>query len=77
MRGAALPSCCVRKDLVSATTAAATAGVNSGKALAAMLNWSGSFTSSQARKNRISLSRAAGEASTWSIVFWVASALAT
>ncbi len=54
--------------MVSSTTAAATAGVNSGNALAAIVNWSGSLTSSQARKNRINLSRACGEARTRSKV---------
>ena len=37
---------------------AATAGVNSGKTLAAIVNSSGSLTSSQAMKKRSSLSRA-------------------
>ncbi len=77
MRGEAVASCRSRNALVSSTTAAATWGVNSGNVLAAIVNSSGSFTSSQARKNLRSFERASSVAKTLSIVFCKASGVST
>ena len=74
-RGRRLDSCAFRNARVSSTTAAATAGVNSGNTVGAIVNSSGSLTSSQERKKRISLARASGVASTWSTGSATSSAL--
>src|SRR6185503_9215012 len=66
--GAAFESCALRNAFASSTIAAASAGVNSGNTVGAMVNSVGSRTSSQETKNRSSLARASGVASTLSTV---------
>jgi hypothetical protein len=66
--GAAFDSWALRNAFASSTIAVASAGVNSGNTVGAMVNSVGSRTSSQEMKKRSSFARASGVASTWSTV---------